>query len=142
MLQLRGRSWKEWAGIVVFVAGSLGLLRILSAHNESNLEPRKPPQVAEVVPGALTKYTEDAYPRTYAAWGREGIARISEMERLAADHVARSGKCSRVDMVTYSEKRSRPQHKIVVFVDCGKRRFYVSEPELQKPPESIQYQNI
>ena len=87
--------------------------------------------IAPIAIGALSTYTRDQYPKTYAIWGDSGVARISEFERMAADLVARSGHCYKVDLVGLSEKYSRPPRDIVVYVDCSNRkRAYVGEREL------------
>lgn len=87
--------------------------------------------VAPIATGALTVYARDQYPKTYAKWGDSGVARISETERRAAELVAKSGHCDRVEMVGLSDMYSRSPNNIVVYVDCANRkRSYVGESEL------------
>jgi hypothetical protein len=99
-----------------------------------------PRQAAPIASGALSTYTPHAYPKTFAAWGDEGVRRISEMERKAAEHVASSPGCDRVELVGLSEQRSHPPSEIVVYVDCANRnRFYVGAAELNKSPGALTF---
>lgn len=106
------------------------------------VDPEKAPEpIRARVPiedGALTTYTRSGYPRIYAAWGDQGVARIAERERAAAIHVANSGQCDRVVYVGLSERESVPPSEITVFVDCGNRnRFYVGTEELKRDPQLL-----
>ncbi|MNG14171.1 hypothetical protein D3C84_979050 [compost metagenome] len=131
-----GRSLREWMGITVFVLICLALLRIWvrSQHDFESL-PAPTRQPAPILDHALSNYTPEQYPKTYATWGVDGIERIKEMEKAAAQHVARSSDCDRVDYVGLSENRSSPPSNIVVYIDCSNRnRFYVGDAELSRDP--------
>lgn len=102
--------------------------------------PDTPRAAATIAAGALSTYTPGTYPKTFAAWGEEGVRRISEMERKAAEHVANSPACDRIELVGLSEQRSVPPSEIVVYVDCANRnRFYVGADELNKSPGSLTF---
>ncbi|CAN7658182.1 hypothetical protein LJR232_004979 [Aquipseudomonas alcaligenes] len=120
-------SWSSWA--------------IYQKHaaepDYSSIPERKP---APILPNALTTYTRDQYPKTYATWGESGVSQIAEMEKRAADFVSRSRDCDAIEYVGLSESRSysASPREIVVFVDCSNRnRFYVGERQLSKHPGSL-----
>lgn len=101
----------------------------------SNLPERK---AAPILPDALTTYTRDQYPKTYATWGEDGVARIVDMERRAAEFVSRAPDCHGVDYVGLSDQRSSPPREIIIYVDCVNRnRYYVGERELSRYPDSM-----
>jgi len=92
---------------------------------------------AEVDPRVFSDYDPQHYPKAFALWGEAGIERIRNHERLAAEHVASSESCEEVSMVGWSEQRSAPPSKLVVFVDCANgERFYVDESDLARPATS------
>ncbi|MDU9415572.1 hypothetical protein [Pseudomonas sp. zfem005] len=131
---LAGRSIKEWIGLAAFVA--VGLFAVKAYYgNSGSLAVTSESQAAPIDEDALSNYSRANYPRTYDAWGEDGVDRIKERERAAANHVARSGQCDRVTYVGLSEKESSPPNEIVVYVDCeNKNRFYVGSYELTKEP--------
>lgn len=88
---------------------------------------RKAALNAKIEPGALSNYTLSSYPKTYAIWGVEGVARIAEHERKAAEIVAAQRECDRVSYVGLSQ-HAVPPNRIVVFVDCENRRRYLVGP--------------
>ncbi|MBS0474137.1 MAG: hypothetical protein JSR28_03165 [Proteobacteria bacterium] len=96
----------------------------------------------KIAPHALSSYRPDQYPKTYATWGANGVARIVDHERRAAELVASRRECDVVDYVGLSN-RSIPPSRIVVFVDCkNKQRFHVGAGELangspRRPHESL-----
>lgn len=130
---------KEGGRNIVFAAGisfvalvCIGLWMKPRTEVITNTPQAAPPSfVAPIAPGALTTYVLEQYPKTYAIWGDSGVARISDIERRAAELVAKSGLCDRVEMVGLSEAYSRPPKSIVVYVDCANRkRSYVGSSEL------------
>ncbi len=75
--------------------------------------------------------TQKSYPKLYAAWGAAGVKRINELMPMAAQKVAASPECDKVDLVEISQGRSTPGKKIVFFVDCANtKRFFVEDTEL------------
>jgi len=94
---------------------------------------------AKISPHAVIPITQKGYPKTYAAWGAEGVKRLNALMPLAAQKVARSTECDTVDLVELSDQRSKPPKHAVFFVDCvNGKRFYVDESELgaQTPVQS------
>ena len=84
----------------------------------------------EVPEYLFASYTQSEYPKTFALWGAEGVARIEAHERLAAQTVASSGKCDRIAMVGLSD-RSSPPSDVISFIDCENgERFYIGQSEL------------
>ncbi|MPN24504.1 hypothetical protein SDC9_171903 [bioreactor metagenome] len=63
---------------------------------------------AKIDPGALSNYTLSSYPKTYAIWGVEGVDRIAEHERKAAEVVATQRECDRVSYVGLSSRSIPP----------------------------------
>lgn len=134
---LAGRSIKEWIGLAAFVAIGLGAAKVYYG-NSGSVTASAESQPAPIDEAALSNYNRANYPRTYEAWGEDGIERIKERERAAANHVARSGQCDLVTYVGLSEKESSPPDEIVVYVDCeNKTRFYVGAYELSKEPRLL-----
>jgi len=81
---------------------------------------------------ALSDYSRNGYPKTYAQWGDHGVARIIEHERKAALLVASNPKCDRVEVVGLSSE-SKPPNQIISFVDCRNRqRFVVGAADLER----------
>ncbi len=80
---------------------------------------------------AVMPITQKSYPKLYAAWGAAGVKRINELMPKAAQKVAASPECDKVDLVEISQGRSTPGKKIVFFVDCANtKRFFVEDTEL------------
>lgn len=134
------QRWQFWAILLflIFITWSSLVVRArLEARGLSDM-PSTPRAAAPIASGALTTYTRDAYPKTFATWGDEGVRRIAEMERRAAEHVAQAAGCDRIELVGLSEMKSRPPHDIVVYVDCANRnRFYVGQAELARSPSML-----
>lgn len=134
------QRWQFWAVLLFLILitwSSLVVRARLEARGLSQMSsaPRAP---APISAGAFTTYTRDAYPKTFAAWGDDGVQRISDMERRAAEHVAQAAGCDRIELVGLSEMKSRPPHDIVVYVDCANRnRFYVDQADLARPPSML-----
>lgn len=138
------QRWQFWAFVifVIFITWSSLVVRArLESRELSTVSgPVRdiPRPVASIAPGALSTYTPRDYPSTYATWGEDGVRKISQMERMAAEHVAKSVACDRIELVGLSEQRSRPPSEIVVYVDCANRnRFYVGAVELKKQPDDL-----
>lgn len=85
----------------------------------------------KIAPHAVMPITQEGYPKLYAAWGAAGVKQINELVPKAAQKVASSPECDKVDLVEISQNRSTPGKKIVFFVDCANsKRFYVEDTEL------------
>lgn len=84
----------------------------------------------------FSKYTVRDYPKTFRAWGRDGVKLIEMAERNAANAAALSGKCDAIVYVGLSESRSVAPRAPVAFADCKNgERFYVAlgdHPEAAK----------
>lgn len=77
---------------------------------------------------ALSTYSKDHYPKTYAQWGDAGVERIKLVERQALIKAAKQKKCDEVEYVGLSDQLSSAPSNIVVYADCRNRwRFYVDQ---------------
>lgn len=84
--------------------------------------------MGEIADSAVMPITQKSYPKTYAAWGEEGIERINALMQPAAEIVASSPGCDRLAMLALSEQRSSPPDNIVFYADCANgQRFYIIE---------------
>ena len=78
---------------------------------------------------ALTPYTQGQYPKLFEAFGSR-ISDIERFRRAAAEKVASSSTCDRIDVVEVSQERSSLAD-LHFFLDCGNgTRFRFSESEL------------
>lgn len=83
-----------------------------------------------VLEGAVLPITRESYPKTYAAWGEEGIQRINALMQPAADIVATSPRCDRLHTIALSESRSSPPDRIVFFADCENGDLFAKRAEM------------
>ena len=84
---------------------------------------------AEIPDYALTPYTQDQYPKLFAAYGSR-IDDVESLRRAAAEKAAASPTCDRVEIVGLSQERSSLSD-LNFFVDCANStRFRFSETEL------------
>lgn len=85
----------------------------------------------KIGPHAVMPIKQKDYPKLYAAWGPKGVKRINDLMPKAAAKAAESAECDLVELVEISIKRSVPNKKIVIFVDCTNgKRFLFEESEL------------
>lgn len=90
---------------------------------------------------AVYPITKKGYPKLYAEWGAAKIKEVNSLMPIAAEKVASSAECNKVDLVELSGQRSSPRGDIVFFVDCENgKRFYVSKAEL-KSASALQSQD-
>lgn len=81
----------------------------------------------DIAENAFEVYTKEAYPKMYANYGDAGLKAFTAHDANAGFMVAGLPECDRVEIVGYSEQRSRYPEQLVSFVDCSNnRRFYVS----------------
>lgn len=81
--------------------------------------------------GAVQAITRAGYPKTYEAWGEDGVQRINALMDDAAQIMASSEGCDNLMVLGLSD-RSEPPGSIVFFGDCeNKRRFYISESQVK-----------
>lgn len=81
---------------------------------------------------AVIPITQKNYPKLYSAWGESGIKKINSLMLPAAEKVAASSECDKVELVEISKSRSTPGGKIVFFVDCtNEKRFYIEDSDLE-----------
>lgn len=94
--------------------------------------------MGSIAESAVLPITRESYPRTYAAWGDEGVRRINELMQPAAEIVASSPGCDRLESLVLSEQRSAPPDNIVFFADCANGvRFFITEEEVLAGRQSI-----
>ncbi|RPD86268.1 hypothetical protein EGK75_09100 [Neisseria weixii] len=74
----------------------------------------------------LVDYTEKSFPKLFAQWGKDGVARIKENDKKALEYAASSNRCDKVEYVAFSDKESVYPNRIVSFADCenGERFYY------------------
>lgn len=90
-----------------------------------------PAPAKTVDPNALMLIEGEGWDKTRRTWGPAGVARINKLMPLAAARAAASPECDALAIGGYSDDRSRPPSEIVFYFDCAnKRRFYVSEAEI------------
>ena len=95
----------------------------------------------KIAPYAVSPMNQKNYPRVYQNWGFAGVKKINSLMQLAAEKVAESPECDKVDIVALSEGRSMPKSKIVFFVDCiNGKRFYIEDADL-KNNKNVKSQN-
>jgi len=86
---------------------------------------------APIAENAIFEITREGWPKTWKAWGEDGVARIEALQQAAAETAAHSQRCDRVEIVGLSDSRSSPPTRPVVYVDCANReRFYISESDM------------
>ncbi|EER62425.1 hypothetical protein AcdelDRAFT_0109 [Acidovorax delafieldii 2AN] len=87
--------------------------------------------MGEIADNAVMLITQKSYPNTYAAWGEKGIECINALMQPAAEIVASSPGCDRLEVLELSNQRSSPPDNIVFFADCANgNRFYITESEI------------
>lgn len=87
--------------------------------------------MGEIAENAVLLITQKSYPNTYKAWGEKGIERINALMQPAAEIVASSPGCDRVELLELSNQRSSPPDNIVFFADCANgKRFFITEREI------------
>lgn len=87
--------------------------------------------MGEIAEGAVMPITEKSWPKTCAAWGKAGIERINLLMQPAAEIVASSPGCDRLEILSLSESRSSPPDTIVFYADCANgKRFYITEEDI------------
>lgn len=94
--------------------------------------------MGEIAEGAVMPITQKSWPKTCAAWGEAGIERINSLMQPAAEIVASSPGCDRLEILSLSESRSFPPDTIVFYADCANgNRFYISESEILANHKSV-----
>lgn len=87
--------------------------------------------MGEIAEGAVMPITQKSWPKTCAAWGDAGIERINSLMQPAAEILASSPGCDRLEILSLSEIRSSPPDTIVFYADCANgKRFYISEEDI------------
>jgi hypothetical protein len=87
---------------------------------------------AKIEKGAVSQMTKAAYPKMYANLGNAAFDRANELTRWAAVAIARSEKCSKLDLVGVSDDSSRKE--IRWFGNCDgaiavQQQFIVTEAQ-------------
>lgn len=84
----------------------------------------------KIADDAVMPITENSYPKTYTTWRAEGIARINALMQPAAELVAASPGCDKLEILGLSD-RSSPPNNIVFYADCSNgNRFYITEDDV------------
>lgn len=93
---------------------------------------------SKIASHAIIPITQKSYPKLFAEWGAAGVKRINGLMPLAAQKVAASKECDKVDLVELSSSRSKPTKNAVFFVDCANgKRFYVDESEIASVTSAV-----
>lgn len=122
-----------WKLMAVAAAG------LLFGCSGGGTPPAPKTQTAPYGDEVFSKYTVRDYPKTFRAWGRDGVKLIEMAERDAANAAALSGKCDAIAYVGLSESRSVAPKAPVAFADCKNgERFYVA---LGDHPEAVKAQS-
>lgn len=89
---------------------------------------------------ALLLIQGDGWDRVRKAWGPSGVERINASMPQAAERIANSSECDRLESVGLSEQRSSAPKVIIFYADCvNGKRFYIDERHLkQLNPSSVQ----
>lgn len=94
--------------------------------------------MGEIAEGAVMPITQKSWPKTCAAWGDAGIARINSLMQPAAEIVASSPGCDRLEILSLSESRSSPPDSIVFYADCANgQRFYITEEDIASNRKTV-----
>lgn len=94
--------------------------------------------MGEIADGAVMPITQNSYPKMYAAWGEKGVVRINALLQPAAEIVASSPGCDRLEILALSDERSSPPDTIVFYADCANgNRFYITEGDVLAKRETI-----
>ena len=101
--------------------------------------PKAEPHKAEIKSWALTPYTQDQYPKTFAKYGSR-IAEIEAYRRKAAEAAARNPECKQVDAAELSSMKGS-LNDLHFWVDCNMDtkmvRFRFSESELDRQVAAV-----
>lgn len=130
----KGNALPVVAGVLV-VAGAVGWGVLRQEDGNAPYGPRATEEthVPAISDYATDPYTKQGYPKTFAAWGEDWVARINEVRALAAPLMAANPTCDKLDVVELSDNRSKVRESIVVFGDCVNLvRFYMTEGEVRE----------
>ena len=130
---------KKWISLVVaistvFVMTACGKKeQPKSVESDNYSRPAAVSNPAEkIMDGAVLTYTKQGFPKTYAQWGADGVARINKLMPKAALLAASSPRCDKVIQVDLSPSRSIPKKEAVFFANCNNgQQLYFSEDELK-----------
>jgi hypothetical protein len=93
------------------------------------------PAPAAVDPAAYAPMDRERHAEVFAKWGAEGVQRIDQLRKTAAETVASSPECDSVTASNISDLRSAPPNRIVIVVECRNGTEYHLDPvdiELQR----------
>lgn len=94
--------------------------------------------MGEIADGAVMPITREQWPKTFAAWGEQGIERINALMQPAAEIAASSPECDKLEILGLSDSRSSPPDIIVFYADCANgKRFYVTEGDVLAKREVV-----
>ncbi|MBS7327391.1 MAG: hypothetical protein KIG68_01385 [Oxalobacter sp.] len=132
-------SHKKWISLILAMSVAITMTACGKKAPPKTTEASKPTttQVSEnpadkIMDGAVLTYTKQSFPKTYAQWGADGVARINKLMPKAALLAASSPRCDKVVQVDLSPSRSIPKKEAVFFVNCNNRQqLYFSEHELK-----------
>ncbi len=132
-----GFSWLGFCLLAVMIVGDLANRRPPAhRHDPVPLGTTEAPgeTVTEQPPipeGVIIEMTEESFPKTYAAWGKDWMAKINGMQLGVAQLVSRAKDCSELQVVSLSEEMSEVRKHPVFVVDCAaEHRFFVTQQDL------------
>lgn len=86
---------------------------------------------------AVIPITKDSYPQTYEIWGTDGVERINSLMQRAAEAVASSPGCDKLETLGVSD-RSAPPGSIVFYADCTNgNRFFITEEDILEGRKTV-----
>jgi len=77
-----------------------------------------PPTTAVVDPAVYAPMDRERHAEVFAKWGDDGVLRIEELRKTAAQMAAASPECDAVAASNISDLRSAPPNRIVIVVEC------------------------
>lgn len=100
--------------------------------------PTKPVSIADKIsPHAVYPVNAESYPQLAKTIGAKGIEQLNDMMQPAAQKVARSPKCDRVEVVGVSD-RTTSADALTLYVDCANlERYYITQADLTLPEQSL-----
>lgn len=97
---------------------------------------KKKPVKGRIAKYALTPYTKEGFPKTFAKYGSR-MQEIEKFRKQAAQLAANSGRCYLVEASELSTTKSS-LNNLVFFVDCKNgQRFYMNENDIKHKKKAV-----
>lgn len=132
-----GKQVGVWG--LVMLGGLAALVWVPLLRGAGSSTTSLPPQIAApretaIGPEPSSPYVRKDEPEMFKRWGSAGVARINRLRIDAAEKVAKSGKCDRVESADLDDRRSASKREPIVYVDCSdQRRFILTAADLHRP---------